>query len=291
MQSLGLKVFSDFGVGARGKGSGCPNNPTALLGFEVGSRKNWGCSMVNGNGVRFCKIVACSSQRNAGSGSPSPSSGLGGHLSRPETYAMLKQQMEVAAKAEDYKEAARIRDSLRSFEEEEPILRLKKLLKEAIAEERFQDAARYRDGLQEISPHSLLKCSSDATTLGIRVQVRSVYIEGRSEPSKGQYFFAYRIRITNNSDRPVQLLRRHWIITDANGKTENLWGIGVIGEQPVILPRTGFEYSSACPLFTSSGRMEGEYEMEHIDRAGSRPFNAVVAPFLLSTLDEDGDPF
>ncbi|KAJ8440295.1 hypothetical protein Cgig2_012731 [Carnegiea gigantea] len=269
MQSLRLKVFNDFGVEARGKGSGCPNNPTGLLGFEVGSRKNWACSMVNGNGVRFCKIVACSSQRNAGSGSPSPSSGLGGHVSRPETYAMLKQQMEVAAKAEDYKEAARIRDSLRSFEEEEPILRLKKLLKEAIAEERFQaDAARYRDGLQEISPHSLLKCSSDATTLGIRVQVRSVYIEGRSEPSKGQYFFAYRIRITNNSDRPVQLLRRHWIITDANGKTENLWGIGVIGEQP-----------------------EGEYEMEHIDRAGSRPFNAVIAPFSLSTLDEDGDPF
>lgn len=60
---------------------------------------------------------------------------------------------------------------------------------------------------------------------GIRVQVRSVYIEGRSLPSKGQYFFAYRIRITNNSQRPVQLLRRHWIITDANGKTENIWSV------------------------------------------------------------------
>jgi hypothetical protein len=58
---------------------------------------------------------------------------------------------------------------------------------------------------------------------GIRVQVRSVYIEGRSQPSKGLCFFAYRIRITNNSDRPVQLLRRHWIITDANGKVENVW--------------------------------------------------------------------
>ncbi|KAF3960063.1 hypothetical protein CMV_015186 [Castanea mollissima] len=69
----------------------------------------------------------------------------------------------------------------------------------------------------------------------------SVYMEGRSQPSRGQYFFAYRIRITNNSDRPVQILRRHWIITDANEKIENVWGIGVIGEQPVILPRTGFE--------------------------------------------------
>ena len=106
MQSLGLKVFNDFGVGARGKGSGWPNNLTGLLGYEIGSRKNWCCSMVNGNGVRFCKIVACSSRRNAGSDSPcpspnpSPSSGTGGHLSRPETYAMLKQQMEVAAKSE-----------------------------------------------------------------------------------------------------------------------------------------------------------------------------------------------
>lgn len=122
------------------------------------------------------------------------------------------------------------------------------------------------------------------TFQGVRVQVRSVYIESRSQPSKGHYFFAYRIRITNNSERSVQLLRRHWIITDANGKTENVWlvtscfhlrlfylyvsfnlfqfcyfpycrGIGVIGEQPVILPRTSFEYSSACPLSTPNGRM------------------------------------
>lgn len=109
-----------------------------------------------------------------------------------------------------------------------------------------------------------------------------MYIAGRSQPSKGLYFYAYRIRITNLSNRPVQLLRRHWIITDANGKTETVQlsdllskcydytnvsrkfirllrlfprGTGVIGEQPVILPKTGFEYSSACPLSTSTGRM------------------------------------
>ncbi|KAL6973224.1 hypothetical protein U1Q18_027405 [Sarracenia purpurea var. burkii] len=199
--------------------------------------------------------------------------------------------MEVAAKSEDYKEAARLRDSLRLFEEEEPILRLRRLLKEAIANERFEDAARYRDELKDIAPYSLLKCSSDATTLGIRVQVRSVYIEGRSQPLKGQYFYAYRIRITNNSDRPVQLLRRHWIITDANGKTENVWGIGVIGEQPVILPNTGFEYSSACPLSTPSGRMEGDFEMKHIDKVGSKTFNVAIAPFSLSTLGDDTDIF
>uniref|UniRef100_A0A803PA80 Protein ApaG n=1 Tax=Cannabis sativa TaxID=3483 RepID=A0A803PA80_CANSA len=182
-------------------------------------------------------------------------SGLDFRTRRSQTYALLKQKMEVAAKSEDYEEAARIRDSLKLFEEEEPVLRLRRLIKEAVVDERFEDAANYRDELREIAPHSLLKCSSDATTLGIRVQVRSVYIEGRSQPSKGRYFFAYRIRITNNSERPVQLLRRHWIITDAHGKTENVWGTGVIGEQPVILPQTSFEYSSACPLCTANGRM------------------------------------
>ncbi|XP_057421515.1 uncharacterized protein LOC130715434 [Lotus japonicus] len=222
-------------------------------------------------------IVACATEGDTRSS----------FLSRTQTYALLKQQMEVAAKSEDYKEAARIRDSLKSFEDEEPVLRLKRLLKEAIADERFQDAASYRDELKKICPHSLLKCSSDATTLGVRVQVRSVYIEGRSQPSKGLYFFAYRIRISNNSDHPVQLLKRHWIITDANGKAENVWGIGVVGEQPVIHPRTSFEYSSACPLSTQNGRMEGDFEMIHIESVGSRSFNVVIAPFSLSLLGDD----
>ncbi|KAK9684746.1 hypothetical protein RND81_10G228900 [Saponaria officinalis] len=302
MQSLGLKIFTDLTIfgGTKSKSYNFKNNNiNGLYESELNCRKNWNFSNLGNSNMKYCKIVACSSQRNVGGESPSPSStpnpnlgpGQGGFLTRTQTYAMLKLQMEVAAKAEDFKEAARIRDSLRLFEEEEPVLRLRRLLKEAIAEERFEDAAMYRDELNEISPHSLLKCSSDATTLGVRVQVRSVYIEGRSQPAKGLYFFAYRIRITNNSDRPVQLLRRHWIITDANGKTENVWGIGVIGEQPVILPRTGFEYSSACPLSTSSGRMEGDFEMKHIDKAGSRTFNVAIAPFSLSTLGDDSDPF
>ncbi|KAL9227459.1 hypothetical protein vseg_003144 [Gypsophila vaccaria] len=311
MQSLGLKVCTDVTIFTKtpSKSHNLRNNFNGLFESELNCRKNWTFLNNNNNnnnnnksgggGVKYCKIVACSSQRNVGGESPSPSpspnpnlgTGQAGFLTRTQTYAMLKLQMEVAAKAEDFKEAARIRDSLRLFEEEEPVLRLRRLLKEAIAEERFEDAATYRDELNQISPHSLLKCSSDATTLGVRVQVRSVYIEGRSQPAKGLYFFAYRIRITNNSDRPVQLLRRHWIITDANGKTENVWGIGVIGEQPVILPKTGFEYSSACPLSTSSGRMEGDFEMKHIDKAGSRTFNVAIAPFSLSTLGDDSDPF
>ncbi|XVF50328.1 hypothetical protein PTKIN_Ptkin04bG0087900 [Pterospermum kingtungense] len=266
MHSLSLKVFTDLNAGTRRNCFPGRVGPGLATDLEIGKRRKARCGFAV---ARECRIVACAVERNGNGGNgggggespslnPNPTHNQSSFLSRSQTYAMLKQQMEVAAKSEDYKEAARIRDSLKMFEEEEPVLRLRRLIKEAVADERFEDAARYRDELKEIAPHSLLKVSSDATTLGIRVQVRSVYIEGRSMPSRGQYFFAYRIRITNNSDRPVQLLRRHWIITDGNGKTENVWGIGVIGEQPVILPRTGFEYSSACPLSTPTGRMVRE---------------------------------
>ncbi|VVA30492.1 PREDICTED: Co2+/Mg2+ efflux ApaG [Prunus dulcis] len=297
MHSMSLKVCTDYCSGTRtclpGRGSfGSANSELRNLRVGPGFR-DFGKSG---------RVVACVPERNGNSrsGSPSssssPSSGAGqkssSFLSRSQSWALMKQQMEVAANTEDYEEAARIRDSLKLLEEEEPILWLRRKIKEAIAEERFEDAAKYRDELKEIAPYSFLKCSSDATTLGIRVQVRSVYIEGRSQPSKGQHFFAYRIRISNNSDRPVQLLRRHWIITDANGKSENVWGIGVIGEQPVILPQASFEYSSACPLSTPTGRMEGDFEMKHINsRVSSQSFNVAIAPFSLSVLGDDIDTF
>ncbi|CAN6453156.1 unnamed protein product [Victoria cruziana] len=231
---------------------------------------------------KLFRVVASSSQGNGGEVSQTS-------LSRRQTYALLKQQLAVAAKTEDYKEAARIRDSLRSFEEEEPVLRLRRMLKEAVEEERFEDAAKFRDELQLLAPSGLLKCSSNATTLGIHVHVKSIYIEGRSQPSENQFFFAYRVRITNNSEHPVQLLRRHWIITDGYGKTEHVWGMGVIGEQPVIHPRTSFEYSSACPLGTSTGKMEGEFEMRQVDKANTTTFSVVIAPFALSIHDYDID--
>ncbi|CAN6713855.1 unnamed protein product [Malus baccata var. baccata] len=294
MHSLSLKVCSDC----------CPGTTRTCLpgrqGFSVVNSevRNLRVGLGRGDFRKSGRVVACAAERSGGNGwsgtpSSSPSSGAGqkpsSFLSRTQSWALLKQKMEVAAKSEDYEEAARIRDSLKLLEEEEPVLWLRRRIKEAIAEERFEDAVKYRDELKEIAPYSFLKCSSDATTLGIRVQVRSVYIEGRSQPSKGQHFFAYRIRITNNSDHPVQLLRRHWIITDANGKSENVWGIGVIGEQPVILPQTSFEYSSACPLSTPNGRMEGEFEMKHINRVSSQAFNVAIAPFSLSILGDDVD--
>ncbi|PIN07872.1 hypothetical protein CDL12_19549 [Handroanthus impetiginosus] len=136
---------------------------------SLSSPSRFSSSIVRNCNLRLNRIVACSgstSGQSSGSGSGSDLGPVpGSSLSRTETYAMLKQQLEVAAKSEDYKEAARIRDSLKLFEEEEPVLRLQRLLKEAIAEERFEDAAKYRDELKEIAPHCLLKCSSDATTL------------------------------------------------------------------------------------------------------------------------------
>ncbi|RDX61660.1 apaG, partial [Mucuna pruriens] len=244
------------------------------------NRRNWSSA-----------IVSCASERNGKGGmGASGASNSRSFLSPSHNYAILKYRMELAAKSEYYEEAARIRDSLKCFEDEVPLLRLRRLLKEAIADQRFQDAARYRDELKAIAPHSLLKCSSEATTLGIQVQVRSSYIEGRSQPSEEVYFFEYRIRITNNTNRPVQLLRRHWIITDANGKTENFWGIGVVGEQPAIFPRSSFEFSSTCPLNTQNGTMEGDFEMIHVDRVGSRAFNVAIAPFSLSLLGDGDEP-
>ncbi|CAN0901162.1 Protein ApaG [Linum grandiflorum] len=297
MNALNLKFYpNDFGVSARR--SCCLFTGRSSSSSDLKRRPLSPLSLSYPGRSRSCRIVASSaepsgngetSSSSSSSSSEAAGSSTNSFLKRSQTYALLKQQMVVAAQAEDYKEAARIRDSLRVFEEEEPLLRLRQQLKDAIEDERFEDAAQYRDALNQLAPHSLLKCSSDTTTLGIRVQVRSVYIESRSQPLKGQYFFAYRIRITNNSDRPVQLLRRHWIITDANEKTENVWGMGVIGEQPVILPNTGFEYSSACPLSTPNGRMEGDFEMKHIDKVGSASFNVAIAPFSLSTLGNGSD--
>ncbi|GFZ12025.1 hypothetical protein Acr_23g0004100 [Actinidia rufa] len=131
MQSLNLKVFTDFNTGTTRPWPG--RRGGGLAEFEAAARRPW---LSWRDHAKALKIAACSSERNSGGngGLESQSS----FLSRSQTYALLKQQMEVAAKSEDYKEAARLRDSLRLFEQEEPILRLRRLLKEAIANERFE---------------------------------------------------------------------------------------------------------------------------------------------------------
>ncbi len=119
---------------------------------------------------------------------------------------------------------------------------------------------------------------SEAVTRGIRVKVRSFFVPERSAPDEGQWFFAYRIAITNEGSEPAQLLSRHWIITDGNGEVEEVRGPGVVGEQPLLAPGESFEYTSACPLPTSVGSMSGTYQM--VTDAGEA-FDADIAPFTL----------
>jgi ApaG protein len=120
---------------------------------------------------------------------------------------------------------------------------------------------------------------SDTTTRGIRVEVRTAYVPERSSPADSQYFFAYRIRISNLGDETVQLLSRHWMISDGEGNTEHVRGPGVVGEQPVLEPGEAFEYTSFCPLRTPIGSMQGTYQMV---TAGGSAFEAEIAPFSLA---------
>jgi ApaG protein len=99
-----------------------------------------------------------------------------------------------------------------------------------------------------------------ATTKGVRVTVEPRYLEDRSDPAERRFFWAYTIEIANSGPAPVQIVSRHWIITDGNGRREHVRGDGVVGEQPVIAPGSSFKYTSGCPLTTPSGTMVGTYQ-------------------------------
>jgi ApaG protein len=120
---------------------------------------------------------------------------------------------------------------------------------------------------------------SEALTRGVRVRVQSEYSADQSAPAKNQWFFLYTVTISNEGAEPVQLLTRHWIITDGTGHIEEVRGPGVVGKQPTIKPGDSFEYTSGCPLSTPFGVMEGTYQM--VTQSGDR-FDAKIAPFTLS---------
>lgn len=109
-----------------------------------------------------------------------------------------------------------------------------------------------------------------AVTRGVRVAVESEFAPGRSNPGQSQWFFLYTVRVTNEGREPVQLLSRHWIITDAMGDIREVRGPGVVGKQPRLEPGESFEYTSGCDLATPFGSMRGTYQMvtdgqEHFD--------------------------
>jgi ApaG protein len=101
-----------------------------------------------------------------------------------------------------------------------------------------------------------------AITRGIAVSVEPVYLEARSSPENFQFFWAYRVTIENRGMETVQLLNRHWMITNARGELTEVKGPGVVGEQPVLEPGESHTYTSGAPLDTPSGLMGGSYEME-----------------------------
>jgi len=113
----------------------------------------------------------------------------------------------------------------------------------------------------------------------IEVIVATRFLDDQSIPEDDRYVFAYTIRIQNVGKVPAQLVSRHWIITDANGKVQEVQGEGVVGEQPWLQPGEHFEYTSGAVLETSLGTMRGSYQMVADD--GTR-FDAVIDPFTLS---------
>jgi len=121
--------------------------------------------------------------------------------------------------------------------------------------------------------------SSSTITDGIRVIVSARYVPEQSLPSAKRYAFTYTVRITNEGTEPAQLHSRHWIVTDAAGKVQEVRGLGVVGEQPFLRPGGHFEYTSGAVLDTPTGEMLGAYQMQ---RPGGQTFQALIAPFRLA---------
>lgn len=113
----------------------------------------------------------------------------------------------------------------------------------------------------------------------IDVSVATRYLPAQSQPEQSRYAFSYKVTIVNNGELPAQLLSRHWIITDGDGRVQEVRGAGVIGQQPHIAPGASHTYSSGTVMATQVGTMQGSYQMLAED--GKR-FDAIIAPFRLA---------
>jgi len=119
------------------------------------------------------------------------------------------------------------------------------------------------------------------TTEGITITVKPYFLDEQSAPEKSHFVWAYHVRIENNGGRTVQLRNRHWRITDSQGRTQEVRGAGVVGEQPVLRPGDSFEYTSGTPLPTPSGIMTGSYQMEASDTG--EQFDVKIPSFSLDS--------
>lgn len=115
----------------------------------------------------------------------------------------------------------------------------------------------------------------------IHIEVQPTFVSNQSRPEMSYYFFAYTVKISNQSEEIVQLLSRHWLITNGNGEVEEVNGEGVIGKQPLIEPGQFFSYTSFCPLPTPTGNMRGKYRMR---TQTGREFDAKIPLFFLREL-------
>jgi ApaG protein len=120
----------------------------------------------------------------------------------------------------------------------------------------------------------------EATTRGIRVRVTPQFLERESAPEERRYLWAYTIEIRNEGSQTVELRSRHWRITDATGRTEEVRGPGVVGQTPVLAPGASFRYTSGCPLPTPSGIMAGSYQMRS---AAGELFQVTIPAFSLDS--------
>ena len=118
------------------------------------------------------------------------------------------------------------------------------------------------------------------TTKSIRVTVVAVFLDEHSSPVDAKYVWAYEVKIENLGDETVQLINRHWSITNSLGQTETVRGPGVVGEQPILKPGDYFEYTSGAPLSTPSGLMMGTYQMEDND---GKVFDVCIPAFSLDS--------
>ena len=123
-------------------------------------------------------------------------------------------------------------------------------------------------------------------TRNICVTVRSFFLEDRSQPDEGHFFWGYKVKIENRGPEPVQLMRRTWQITDGHGRTQHVHGAGVVGEQPLLEPGESFEYTSGTPLDTPSGFMVGAYHMM-VPSSGEK-FDVAIPAFSLDSPHQTG---